>query len=660
MVKVILYQKKYDDKKGESIKTELDSKEFPEPKSYEEFISDLAKAFKIKKKEIIIYAFTNDEDEIVIQDQQDLDDNKDETQEYYIILEKEESSTQKPPKNIIQEEESSSTKKIDKKVDIIKKNEELEHQKEESEDGGDIEGNGIEIKLDVNLDISDKELENMINSQIKEIPEIDNAIINDDVPFDIEKYKEEMNNKYNNMKNEFKSVLDTQINDIILNKSSLMKSKINDTILQFSEVSTNNLETIINEAQGMSEDSNNLLENTETMNKAMGEISIILEKIPKSKIEGDDEENNDKIDIRFTKQNINFEIDENEAKFINSPEIEIENIGKKTYKKLYFIRDESKSSKDFIFMENSKNYNIHQLSFEKDFTPESKGSHQIDLRINNPKQNNPYTLIIFVKEDPKKGKISGPLKIIIKIKGKEQVSSKVVVKNEEIEQKKILEEKAKSLYQEYNNKFDLLLISSQEEVINKLIEYKNDTNQIDNWIKNKFDEKDKNLYIELNLSNICDENEAKEKFKEYKYDKNKINDWIKQKNEEKNNKKAEDIYIKLNTALNFSEKINKNEVLEKIKNLEFNEEEIGKWLKEQIQEEPQQNDAQGEADQGNQGEPGGDGGDEDPRLQELVDKFDEEYNILTIIDEDEFKKVIIKLNYDEQNIRKYIEKKLNE
>ena len=47
-------------------------------------------------------------------------------------------------------------------------------------------------------------------------------------------------------------------------------------------------------------------------------------------------------------------------------------------------------------------------------------------------------------------------------------------------------------------------------------------------------------------------------------------------------------------------------------------------------------------------------------LQELVDKFDEEYNILTIVVEDEFKEQIIKLNYDEYKIRKYIERKLAE
>ncbi len=48
------------------------------------------------------------------------------------------------------------------------------------------------------------------------------------------------------------------------------------------------------------------------------------------------------------------------------------------------------------------------------------------------------------------------------------------------------------------------------------------------------------------------------------------------------------------------------------------------------------------------------------RLQELVDKFDEDYNIFTIVEEDEFREKIIELNYDECKIRDWIERKLAE
>ena len=87
-------------------------------------------------------------------------------------------------------------------------------------------------------------------------------------------------------------------------------------------------------------------------------------------------------------------------------------------------------------------------------------------------------------------------------------------------------------------------------------------------------------------------------------------------------------------------------VYKKIKDCEFDEEKINEWIQEKIKK-PEPNPGQGP-------------GPEDPRLQEMVDKFDEEYNILTIIEEDEFKEQIINLNYEEGKIREYIEKKLAE
>ena len=47
-------------------------------------------------------------------------------------------------------------------------------------------------------------------------------------------------------------------------------------------------------------------------------------------------------------------------------------------------------------------------------------------------------------------------------------------------------------------------------------------------------------------------------------------------------------------------------------------------------------------------------------LQEMVNKIDDEYNILTLIDEDEVKNKILELNFDEAKVRYWIECKLNE
>ena len=48
------------------------------------------------------------------------------------------------------------------------------------------------------------------------------------------------------------------------------------------------------------------------------------------------------------------------------------------------------------------------------------------------------------------------------------------------------------------------------------------------------------------------------------------------------------------------------------------------------------------------------------KVEKIISKFDDEYMILTVVDEDEFKQIIIELNYDEEKIREWIEKILNE
>ena len=48
-----------------------------------------------------------------------------------------------------------------------------------------------------------------------------------------------------------------------------------------------------------------------------------------------------------------------------------------------------------------------------------------------------------------------------------------------------MEEKAKSLYEQYKNKYDLLLLSNEEEAIKKIKGLNNDENEIETWIKKK-------------------------------------------------------------------------------------------------------------------------------------------------------------------------------
>ena len=160
--------------------------------------------------------------------------------------------------------------------------------------------------------------------------------------------------------------------------------------------------------------------------------------------------------------------------------------------------------------------------------------------------------------------------------------------------------------------------------------------------KKKLEEKDNNLYKELNMNEVCDINEAKNIFKNYEYDQEKIKNWIKEKKHEKVKSKAEEKYKQISASNNI-EKIDKDDLLSKIIDLNFDDNSINEWIEERIKPQPNPDPAPNNV-----------------KLDDMVAKFDDEYNILTIIDEDEFKAEIINLNYDESKIREYIEKKLNE
>ena len=145
------------------------------------------------------------------------------------------------------------------------------------------------------------------------------------------------------------------------------------------------------------------------------------------------------------------------------------------------------------------------------------------------------------------------------------------------------------------------------------------------------------------MNEVCDINEAKNIFKDYEYDQEKIKNWIKEKKDEKVKSKAEEKYKQISASNNI-EKIDKDDLIAKIIDLNFDDNAINEWIKERIKPQP----------------PNPDPAPNNVKLDEMVAKFDDEYNILTIIDEDEFKDEIINLNYDESKIREYIEKKLNE
>ena len=279
MVKVSLILKTFDKKSNESKKETIDSKEFPKPKKYEQFISDIIKSFKIKnKKDITLMVYTIDEDENPIHDQQDLDDY--EALEYRVILEKDESSDKKLFIPSSSEEKSKdkksnkNEKSKDKEEDKINDEPESEKEEDEIDEEPDDEMN---INIKVNMEISDKEIEQFIEGQIKVIPEIDNQNINDDIQFDIEEYKKELNNKNINIIKNFNNSLDNKINNIVINKSNFMKESIKNSIINFSNIHIEEIKKINNETKGLKEEFDDMISNSSQMNIGLEKIKEGIE-----------------------------------------------------------------------------------------------------------------------------------------------------------------------------------------------------------------------------------------------------------------------------------------------------------------------------------------------------------------------------------------------
>ena len=497
-------------------------------------------------------------------------------------------------------------------------------------------------------------MENIIESQIKPIPEIQKDIYNDDLHLDIKEYKKGINNKYNNIINEFNKIYDNKMNNILIEKHKLLKEELNSKFTKFSNVNVNTIFEIKKDSEGLKEEFSERVSDINGMDDAILKMSKIFpggeiklpkkkKKIPKNEI-NDDEENDgeEKISVIFKDIEIKEEINLDQTKYIDIP-IKIENVGDKMPEKLFYVKDEEESSKDIIFVSNREN--IHQLSMTGNFNKNVQEVHSIYVRIKEPKPNQEYNLYLYVKNKMEGKNVSNKLKIVLKVKGEEKI---------EVEDpKKKLEEEAIKLYSELSEKYDLKIITTKEEAIKKFIEFENDNDKINKWINDEFNKKCDDIYEKLNISNIVEKDEAKNDFSRLKYDEAKIKEWAQSKIEQNNNNKAENLYKKLEAKFKNLNEIEKNEVIEKIKEENFNEENIIKWIEPQIKIE---SDPEPEPEPIPNPIPGP----EDAKLDETVKKYDVAYGILSIVEEDDFKAKIKELNFDDEKITEWIEKTLSE
>ena len=578
------------DKKSEEAKREIKThKDLDKPKSYDDFIKNIAKSFKIKnKKSITLILKTIDDDEIGINDQEDLDDNIGELKEFNVFLEEGEQGpveieTEDPPKKQITIKEKKGGDKVD----------------ESDDDNSEKDKTLDDLKIDVNLDISDKEIENIIDSQFKPIPEEQNITLDE-----IKDYNIDTNKKSDEVVQEFQKLFDSRIIKIVSQKSKVMIESLTELINNYSQSQIKNLEELNQNTSELKQGFSTLIENTNEMNEHMGKLKnqvvngggLQFSNLANDKrndkyggqdmleIEDDNEDNNKKIQI------MNGTISKNElvnsCKFITIDNIKVKNIGRQAFKNLYFVKDEKESSEDIIFVGNDKSNKIHKLSLDGEFNPSEETNHSFNLKINYPKVNYNYNLFIYVREKENGPNLSNSLKIVINVKESDEDRIK---KEQEEEEKKKQEELKKQ--EEERKKQEELKKKQEEEERKKQEELKKRQEEE----KRKQEEEQKkidSLFDKLNeeFNSKLQKEEIVQKIKEYDFDEEKIKEYIKKKIGDNNNidyqglnkDEVENLYNELDQEFNLSSIMNKEEVIAKIIELKCDRDSLNDWIFEKL------------------------------------------------------------------------------
>ena len=573
MINVAYMVKILDNKKNKYKRENKQTKLLNKLKFYSDFIIEISKAFDIKdKNKICLLAITNDEDEIPIRNEEDYIEYRNDLKQYLFYLEEEE---------------------------------EFEPEKQEL----NIDFN---FKLNIDLSVVD-EITNNIKNQMKEQKEIlDENHNNNDNDFDINKYVEVQKSKNKQIFDKFGDVFNSELKDIFNKKGKLLSNLIINEKNEFSKLCLINMNAFDKEMNKTKDDFSNLVNDFSQLYNDYDNIADQLF---------------EEINIRFLDDNLEFEKTVKEAKYIIVQDVTIENIGFKTYKSLYFIKDEHKSSKEIVFNPNflmTSKYNF-RLTLDGDFSHGKRGSYQFVIKIENPKPNQEYTLYLIVKEKEKGMRLSKPFKIIVKIKDDPKIKE------------------AEKLYDELNKQYPLDEIFEKNEVINKIINEKFDKDIIQIWIQTRLQEKNiivaEKLFNELNnqynlLNNGFDKLEIINQILEENFNRNKLRDWAIQKIE---SRKAENIFIKYDKKYNLSSSyMDKQEIINYIIKEKFNEEKIEKWIKDKI------------------GNPAPSIPIIEKEVENIYNELENEFNISSILDRNEVINIIKKFGCDRDKIKEYI------
>ena len=511
--------------------------------------------------------------------------------------------------------------------------------------------------------INIKELEKLLDPNLlKEEEDLDIDNLMKDM-FDNDGYKkkkEEEENKYSDI---FNQNLEKSVGEILSQKSKTMEEEINNKLINYSDLVLKEQKEAYNSIMNIKDNLGEIKDQTEEMSNAIKELrdsiqnnQLILASAQKlnqvivqnnnnnknnaqmSGIKNNNianpignliDENNDEdenaISIKFEKKKMETILDTKSAKFFNIDNVKIVNIGVHSYKNLCFVKDRENSSEEINFWSTNKNNYIHELTMAGQFEPNDTGNFSISLGIDNPKPNQIYKIVIYVREKKSNKNLSEAFEINVEIKQDEDPMKQI-------------QKKAEEIYEELKEEFhDYEKLINKNDIINQLL--KNDLNKEE--IKKSLNAKIQKIKEEL------DNERAEQTFKElefYGFDlgKEQMLNLIKQQKFNKeylqnyiNERISQQIYDNINNLdeVDFSNN-SKEEVLNKIKELNFNVDEIKEFYKKKKEINPIINPAKED----------GNGNDDDEEVNNLYQELEDEYGISGFIDEEAAKAKIRELN----------------
>jgi len=616
---------------GEAVK---DTKELTWPQKYEDFIKDIIQNFDLTNKNILVIlkVVTDDGDENNINSQEDLEEYLED--------------------------------------DNIK---EFKFSIEENKDSGGTKNQGP---------INIKEFEKLLDPNLlKEEEDLDVDNILKDM-FDKDEYtrkKKEEENKYSDI---FNQSLEKSMEEILIQQSKTMEEEINKKLNNYSELFAKDQREAYNSIMDIKDNLVNIKDQTEEMSGAIKELrdsiqnnQLVLasyQKINQIKVKKDNNNNNnnnnnnlhmskiknnnnfanpldnimnereeDEISIKFEKRKMEITQDVKEAKFLNIDNIRMTNEGIHSYKNLCFVKDEENSSEEINFLGHNKHTDIFELTMAGEFEPNSNANFNISVAINNPKPEQIYKMVIYVREKNSNKNLSEPLEIIVKTKQAE----------DPIQQR---QKRAEAIYEDLKNEFhDYENLVDKNEIINQLLENDLDKEAIKKSLNAKIqeikekqnNEKSEQIFKELEFYGF---NFGKEQMisliKENNFNKENVQNYI-------NERISEQIYDNLSKSDDVDFKNNsKEDVLNKIKELNFNVDGIKEVYKKGKLVDPIVN----PANEG--GNEGGNGDDEE--VDKLYQELEDEYGISGFIEEEAAKAKIRELNCNRDQIVDWIENNL--